>query len=119
MLIESHGIGQECAALVQNNCHRQPGNKEIGLTTRWKRGIHVKESCGSIPKFTAIATFLGPNGSYDAPNLHQHTAVFVKCEDTGIRVWDQWNGTPLAYRIIPWHGSSQQYSGINFYTIAD
>ena len=115
-----HWIGrnQECAALVQTNCHRQPGNGQIGLTSSWRKGLHVKENCAKIPTLTAIATFLGPNGSYDEPNLHQHTAIFVKCETTGIRVWDQWNGTPIASRIISWGGGSPQYTGNNFWTIA-
>lgn len=115
-----HWIGrdQECAALVQTSCHRQPGNGQIGLTSSWRRGAHVKENCNTIPRFTAIATFLGPNGMYDEPHLHQHTAIFVQCESSGIRVYDQWNGTPIAYRVIPWVGRSLQYSGNNFWTVA-
>ena len=112
------GINEECAALVQTNCHRG-GTGSIGLTSTWKKGLHVKANCAQIPTLTAIATFLGPNGSYDEPHLHQHTAIFVKCETTGIKVWDQWNGTPIASRIIPWTGgSSPQYTGNNFWTIA-
>lgn len=112
------GRNQECAALVQTTCHRA-GGAPIGLTSSWKRGVHVKDNCATIPKFTAIATFLGPNHSYDEPHLHQHTAIFVKCETEGIRVYDQWNGTPIAYRVIHWtHGSSPQYTGDNFYTVA-
>ncbi|OTF82294.1 hypothetical protein BLA29_012359 [Euroglyphus maynei] len=115
-----HWIGrdQECAALVQTNCHRQPGNKEIGLTSSWRRGVHVKDNCSKIPAYTAIATFLGPNHRYDEPHLHQHTAIYVRCEKAGIRVYDQWNGTPIGFRIIPWNGASPQYNGNNFYTVA-
>lgn len=118
---KGHWIGrnQECAALVQTSCHRQPGNRQIGLTSTWRKGLHIKQNCAKIPRFTAIATFLGPNGHYDEPHLHQHTAIFVQCEATGIRVYDQWNGTPIGYRIIPWAGHSAQYSGNNFWTIAD
>ena len=113
------GRDEQCAALVQTNCHRQPGNKQIGLTSTWKKGLHVKDNCDKIPALTAIATFLGPNGSYDEPHLHQHTAIFVKCEEAGIKVWDQWNGTPIGSRVIRWNsGSSPQYTGINFWTIA-
>ncbi len=114
-----HWIGrdQECAALVQTSCHRA-GGRAIGLTNTWVRGVHVKENCNKIPRLTAIATFLGPNHHYDAPGLHQHTAIFVRCEAAGIRVYDQWNGTPIAFRIIPWQGHSTQYTGNNFYTVA-
>ncbi len=79
------GRNEECAALVQTNCHRA-GGASIGLTNTWKKGLHVHDNCEKIPALTAIATFLGPNGSYDEPHLHQHTAIFVKCETTGIRV---------------------------------
>ncbi|XP_054162661.1 domesticated amidase effector 2-like [Oppia nitens] len=118
---KGHWLGrdQQCAALVQSQCHRQPGSKQIGLTSTWRKGVHVKDNCGKIPALTAIATFLGPNDHYDEPHLHQHTAIFVKCEEAGIRVWDQWAGTPIGSRIIRWtSGSSPQYTGINFWTIA-
>ena len=38
-----HWIGkdQECAALVQTSCHRQPGNKPIGLTNHWIRYVDL------------------------------------------------------------------------------
>jgi hypothetical protein len=68
---------------------------------------------------TAIATFLGPNELYNEPNLRQHTAIFVKCESNGIRVWDQWKAEPLASRVIPWKSHKIQYTGDNFWTIAD
>lgn len=111
------GINQECVALVQSQCHRH-GNKPIGVTQSWHRGYHIKEHCSKIPHLTAIATFLGPNNHFDEPHLQQHAAIFVKCEHNGIRVYDQWNGTPIGYRLIPWHGNSKRYSGINYYTIA-
>jgi hypothetical protein len=112
------GASHQCAALVQSQCHR-PGNALIGLTNTWRKGLHVRENCAQIPKFTAIATFLGPNGSYDEPHLHQHTAIFVRCEAAGIRVWDQWVGQPIGSRVIHWNaGSSPQYTGVNFWTIA-
>ena len=116
-----HWIGrdQECAALVQTSCHRQPGNRQIGLTSSWRKGLHVREHCGQIPKNTAIATFLGPNRHFDEPHLHQHTAIFQRCEPHGIGVYDQWNGTPINYRVIPWdHGASIQYTGQNYWTVA-
>ncbi len=106
-------------ALVQHKCHRQPGNRQIGGTSSWRRGIRVKENCRRIPTLTAIATFLGPNAHYDEPHLQQHTAIFVKCERDGIRVWDQWNAQPLASRVIPWKGRTKRYTGDNFWTIAD
>src|SRR2546426_377833 len=100
------GRDHECAALVQSQC------SAVGLTSTWRKGLHVKENCAKIPTLTAIATFLGPNGSYNTPGYaHQHTAIFVGCESAGIRVWDQWNGTPIASRLIRWAGSSSQYSG--------
>ncbi|KAJ6222154.1 hypothetical protein RDWZM_000699 [Blomia tropicalis] len=110
------GRDQECVALVQTMCHRS-GHRPIGLTSTWRRAVRVKKNCKKIPKFTAIATFLGPNHHYDEPHLRQHTAIFYRCEKRGIRVYDQWRGHPIRFRLIPWKGRTAQYSGNNYYTI--
>ncbi|KAH9408445.1 hypothetical protein TYRP_012120 [Tyrophagus putrescentiae] len=85
--------------------------------TTGARGAHVGSNCNNIPPLTAIATFLGPYGTYDTPNLSQHSAIFIRCEPQGIRVFDQWRGQPISMRLIPWRGWNQN-AGKNYYTIA-
>jgi len=111
------GRDQECAALVQATCHRQPGNVYIGQTQTWKRGVHVHEHCGKIPRYTAVATFLGPGNTYDTPQLHQHTAIFVSCDGNGMRIYDQQNGVPVRTWVMPWAGAEQNGAD-HYYTIA-
>ena len=75
------GRDQECAALVQTKC---PG---VGLTSTWRRGIKVKDNCSTLPSYIAIATFEGPNNTYNTPGARkQHTAIFASCDATGITV---------------------------------
>lgn len=105
------GRDQECAALVQSQCNLP------GWTDYWRPGRHVGSNCNNIPPLTAIATFLGPYGTYDHPSLAQHSAIFIRCERDGIRVFDQWRGQPISNRVIPWRGWNQN-AGKAYYTIA-
>ncbi len=65
-------------------------------TNNWKAGANVMSN-GNIAIGTAIATFLGSNGSYNTPGyLNQHTAIFAGYGSengvAGFYVWDQnWN----------------------------
>jgi len=97
------GTRCQCVAAIFKLC---------GLTnTRsWRKGIKVMGNCGSIPKYTAIATF--PNGvNYDG-----HAAVFISCSRDGIYVKDQWCGHPFNYRTIG-AGSRISNNADNFYVI--
>jgi hypothetical protein len=73
------------------------GQKES--TTNWKRGTNVMSS-DNIAVGTAIATFLGPNGTYDTPPNYsnQHTGIFAGYgTENGVKgfyIWDQNWGTP-------------------------
>lgn len=100
---------KECVALVKEKC----GNLRDYTTGRWVRGKHVKSNCGSIPKFTAIATFLKPGNKYLG-----HAAIFESCASDGIWVYDQWNAKPVERRKIRYGNTGKpNYNGDNFYTI--
>ena len=83
-----------------------------GSTTNWKRGANVMSS-GNIPIGTAIATFLGPNGSYDNfvnGKYVQHTGIFAGYGTengvSGFYIWDQnWNSRPVQKHFIRTGGS--------------
>ena len=62
-------------------------------TTTWRRGANIMAN-GNVAVGTAIATFLGPNNSYDTPGFtQQHTAIFAGYDTdngvSGFYVWDQ------------------------------
>ena len=60
-------------------------------TATWKPGVRVKDAApGSIPAYTAIATF-DESGRYPADALGRHAAVYLSHDSSGIRVLDQWN----------------------------
>lgn len=67
--------------------------------------------------YTLMYSFCLPLGSYDHPNLYQHSAIFLRCEPNGIRVYDQWRNKAISSRVIPWRGWHQG-AGKAYYTIA-
>jgi hypothetical protein len=71
------------------------GSSSYWSTNNWKAGENVMGN-GNIAVGTAIATFLGSNGSYNNPSGGQHTAIFAGYGSengaSGFYVWDQnWN----------------------------
>jgi hypothetical protein len=105
----------QCAALVQQTT-AAPG------TSLWRPGLKVKDAKpGDIVPGTAIATF-DDKGRYpttDPPG--RHAALYVKHNDTGITVIDQWDGKPkAAERVIKYRGvaaSDWQNNGDYFYVV--
>ncbi|WP_254563763.1 BPSL0067 family protein [Oscillatoria sp. HE19RPO] len=96
---------------------------QTGSTTRWRRGTNVMSS--NIPNGTAIATFLGPNGSYD--NLVngkyvQHTGIFAGYgTQNGVRGFYMWEqnaptGSPVRKGFYP-ASSSGVYNANNYHVI--
>jgi|GEM_PF-6582252 len=79
-------------------------------TSNWKPGPNVMAN-GNVAVGTAIATFLGPNGSYNNPiysggqivEWRQHTAIFAGYGNesgvSGFYVWEQ-NPGPARRRFI-------------------
>lgn len=60
-------------------------------TMQWRAGQVVKGSLSnSIPTGTAIATF-DENGKYPNDSLGRHAAIYLRHDDNGIYVLDQWN----------------------------
>jgi hypothetical protein len=70
------------------------------LTRNWKMRENVMAN-GNVAVGSAIATFLGPNNSYDNPVVIngetrwiQHTGIFAGYGSDGFYIWDQNWGTP-------------------------
>ena|SRR6266850_3247775 len=105
----------QCAALVQQLT-------KAPETSLWRPGLKVKDAkAGDIKPGTAIATF-DEKGRYpttDPPG--RHTALYVKHDDTGITVIDQWVGKPTAsQRVIKYAGEAVngwQNNGDYFYVV--
>ena len=102
----SWGESKECVALVKLVC-------SAPATPGWKKGIQVQNNGLSIKEGTAIATFLGPNGTYQG-----HAAIYLKQDSNGIHVIDQWAARsgqharpdqPAHYRTIRWTDGSDYY----------
>jgi hypothetical protein len=71
----------------------------------WRPGLAVRDARpGQIPPYTAIATFVAPDGSvvdtpdkyrtgrYPTDALGKHAAVYLAHDERAIRVIDQWKG---------------------------
>lgn len=68
-------------------------------TSHWRRGERVRDA-DQVPPGTVIATF-GKDGRYEnRTDGSSHAAILAMTEDTGLRVWDQWLGHPVAIRVI-------------------
>ncbi len=93
-------------------------------TTTWKSGANVITN-GNVAIGTAIATFLGPNGTYDTPPKYtnQHTAIFagygIENGVTGFWVWDQnWGGSfAIKNHFISTNGASNSTSDADNYFV--
>ncbi|XP_065302107.1 domesticated amidase effector 2-like [Dermacentor albipictus] len=99
--------GKECVALVKEKC---TGLRQY-TTHSWRRGKHVRSNCASVPRWSAIATFL------DGNKYRGHAAIFESCASDGIWVYDQWNTSPVDRRKIRYGNSKPNYNGDNFYMI--
>ncbi|MBD2221761.1 VCBS repeat-containing protein [Calothrix sp. FACHB-1219] len=92
-------------------------------TYNWKCGENVMAN-GNIAIGTAIATFLGPNHTYDTPPNYssQHTAIFagygVEYGVAGFYVWDQnWNWQPYVQKHFIRSNGSGTSDADNYYVI--
>jgi len=67
-------------------------------TKYWRPGARVlSQTPGSIAPGAIIATF--KNGRYPSRTGY-HAAIYIKHDDNGIWVWDQWLGKPVHKRLI-------------------
>lgn len=99
----------QCVSYVVRVCPTIPAR-----TSEWKRGIQVKGNANTISAGTAIATF------NEAKIYHGHAAIYVKQDDVGIHVYDQWitgAGKSIGPRIIRWNGNGVSNNGAGFYVI--
>ena len=82
------------------------------LASNWKAGENVMSN-GKVAVGTAIATFLGPKGSYYS-DLGNHTAIFAGYGSengvSGFYVWDQ-NWNPKVNSPIQKHFIANNQSG--------
>lgn len=67
-------------------------------TSAWRPGRRVRG--GSVPTGTVIATF-SPDGRYENDVTGKsHAAIFLEEVPDGLQVIDQWQGHPVAQRLI-------------------
>jgi len=105
--------GQQCTSVVKTKCSGLGGH----TTSSWRRGQKVVDNCG-LRSGTAIATFAGPNNSYNG-GAFQHAAIFIQCSGADIIVDDQWAGKNppgCTQRTIRASGTESNGAG-NFYVI--
>jgi hypothetical protein len=98
----------QCVSYVTTVCPTIPVS-----TVQWKKGVPVKGNA-TIAEGTAIATF-------DAGGQYQgHAAIYVKQDDVGIHVYDQWitgAGKAVGPRIIKWDGTGISNCGKGFHVV--
>jgi hypothetical protein len=95
--VNAKGV-EECVMLVQ----RAAG---APTTPDWRAGKAIRNAKpGEIPPYTAIATFVAPDGSYaETPDEHRnaryptdsagkHAALYLSHNNREILVIDQWKG---------------------------
>ncbi|MDR6841213.1 BPSL0067 family protein [Pseudoxanthomonas sacheonensis] len=94
-----------CAELIK---HRRVF--DAAPTWEWRAGRPIVPGM-QIEVGTAIATF-DENGRYPSGDV-KHAAIFIAFsqDGNGIYVLDQWDGTSLQYRDLPW-----RYQGSNAHT---
>lgn len=67
-------------------------------TSEWRQGVKVRGD--KVEPNTVIATF-GADGKYEnRTDGASHAAIFITELADGLRVWDQWQGHPVAERTI-------------------
>lgn len=89
-------------------------------TSRWRQGRRVRGHT-NVRFGTAIATF-SPIGQYEnRTDGGSHAAIFVEHHPSGIMVWDQWVGHPVAKRLIAYRGRQGRKvnDGDQFYVIEE
>lgn len=70
-------------------------------TTSWREGKKITKGDLTLPRGTAIATFV--NGKYPQNDTGQHAAVYLGQDGFGIQVLDQWRKKPtVTKRTIKW-----------------
>lgn len=80
-----------CVSLIKH-CSKAPN------TIDWRPGKRVlKQAANSIAPGTIIATF--KNGRYPSRRGY-HAAIYIKHDEHGIWVWDQWRGKAVHKRLI-------------------
>jgi hypothetical protein len=95
--VDAAGV-EHCVMLVQQAAGAP-------VTAQWRPGLAVRDARpGQIPPYTAIATFVAPDGSvvdtpdkyrtgrYPTDALGKHAAVYLAHDERAIRVIDQWKG---------------------------
>lgn len=98
---------KQCVILVKEKC---TGMRDIP-TEKWRRGKQVRANCDSIPRLTAIGSFI------NSEQFNGHAAIFDTCDTDGIWVFDQWGAAPVDRRKVPYGDSRPYFNGDNYYTI--
>lgn len=98
--------GTDSAALVREKCTRMRDHSVLS----WKPGKHVRTNCASIPRWTAIASFV--DGEYRG-----RAAIFESCDFLGIWAYYQTSDNPVDLRLIRHRRCTPQNNAENFYVV--
>jgi hypothetical protein len=84
----------------------------VGKAENWKQGERVRDA-KYIIKGTAIATFV--NGKYPNNPHGNHAALYMKKDDSGITMMDQWSGDnnkpTISSRYVKYFNIAQNSDG--------
>ena len=110
------GPDEQCVSLIKTVCKSKNGNK-VPATKSWKRGYLVRGHV-KLPNGTAIATFDGPNNTYNRGKF-RHAALYLSQNKTGILVIDQWKAKPemASERLIYFEGHPGRNNGSEYYVV--
>jgi hypothetical protein len=78
------------------------------FTSEWRAGAPVRGKPNVTPG-TAIATF-EVDGTYTS-RTGNHAAIYISQDNTGLWVYDQWQGQPVHKRLIRFEGGKGSNQG--------
>jgi hypothetical protein len=93
---------------------------DLGHTSTWKKGQHVRGLPADTPPGLVIATF-DPDGTYgNHTDGRSHVAILEEIQAGGLLVWDQWVGHTVSQRVIRFKGGADKAvnDGDQYYVVS-
>jgi hypothetical protein len=116
-----YGANENCVQMVRAPMPPSLGN--MPPVTGW-RGGQIVQGTNDLAPGVVIATFLGPGGSFNAPQnppgvYHQHGCVYLFQNASGVEVLQQYTGSGGAQKkLLRWtSGSKDDMYGKNYHVV--